>query len=291
MGNAMWAKAQQRARCAKQILSRRYFNYREKRYDFNKLNICYTFPMFQPYSSGTYAQRAKLTIDCINQTIPALGSLATSIGCRPLTVVKIEDFARTEEKQRSANELKHYFDIHGSDKATLHQYHYVYGSILMNRAKISGVLEIGMGTNNTDVVSNMGMRGRPGASLRAFRDYLERAKIYGADIDRRILFAEDRIETFFVDQTAPESFLALGKQLPSDLDLIIDDGLHSPSANIETLKFALPRIKTAGWVVIEDIGTPTLPVWQVVSALLPSNFEAFIITANLGNLFAVRRLG
>jgi hypothetical protein len=291
MRNRMLAKAQQRALSAKKNLSRQYFDYREKRYDFHKLNVCYTFPMFQPYSSGTYEQRAKLTINCINQTIPSLGSLATSIDCRPPTVVKIEDFAKTKEQLRSASELKRYFDTHGSDKATLHQYHYVYGPILMDRIKIRGVLEIGMGTNNTDVVSNMGTGGRPGASLRAFRDYLEKAKIYGADIDQRILFADDRIETFFVDQTDPESFVALGKQVPSDLDLIIDDGLHSPSANIETLKFALSRIKPGGWVVIEDIGTPTLPVWHVVSALLPHHFEAHIITANLGNLFAVRRLG
>jgi hypothetical protein len=290
MQNRMWTKAQQRVLSTKQNLSKQYFDYREKRYDFHKLNVCYTFPMFQPYSSGTYEQRARLTINCINQTIPSLGSLATSIGCRPPRVVTIEDFAKTKEQLRSANELKRYLDTHGSDKATLHQYHYVYGPILMDRIKISGVLEIGMGTNNTDVVSNMGTGGRPGASLRAFRDYLEQAKIYGADIDQRILFADDRIETFFVDQTDPGSFVALGEQVPSDLDLIIDDGLHSPSANIETLKFALSRIKPGGWVVIEDIGTPTLPVWYVVSAFLPHNFEAHIITAHLGNLFAVRRL-
>jgi hypothetical protein len=161
----------------------------------------------------------------------------------------------------------------------------------MDRSRISGVLEIGMGTNNTDVVSNMGMAGKPGASLRAFRDYLAQAKIYGADIDRRILFAEDRIQTFFVDQTAPDSFVALSKQVPCELDLIIDDGLHSPNANLETLRFALSRIKRGGWAVIEDIGAPTIPVWDVVSALLPHNFEAYVVKADLGNVFAVQRLG
>jgi hypothetical protein len=290
MRNRMWAKAKQSSLSAKRYASKRYFDYREKRYDFHKLNVCYTFPMFQPYSSGTYEQRAELTINCINQTIPSLGSLATSIECRPPIVVKMEDFPKTEDQLRSANELKRYFDRYGSDKATLHQYHYVYGPILMDRDRISGVLEVGLGTNNTDVVSNMGTEGRPGASLRAFRDYLEQARIYGADIDRRILFAEDRIETFFVDQTAPDSFVELGKQVPSGLDLIIDDGLHTPSANIETLKFALSRIKRGGWSVIEDIGSPSLPVWDLVSALLPHNFEAYLITADLGNLFAVRRL-
>jgi len=32
---------------AKRYASKRYFDYREKRYDFHKLNVCYTFPMFQ----------------------------------------------------------------------------------------------------------------------------------------------------------------------------------------------------------------------------------------------------
>ena len=68
------------------------------------------------------------------------------------------------------------------------------------------ILEIGLGTNNVDVVSNMGRDGIPGASLRAFRDYLINSKIYGADIDKSILFSEERIETYFVDQTNDTSF-------------------------------------------------------------------------------------
>jgi hypothetical protein len=119
MRNRMWAKAKQSSLSAKRYASKRYFDYREKRYDFHKLNVCYTFPMFQPYSSGTYEQRAELTINCINQTIPSLGSLATSIECRPPIVVKMEDFPKTEDQLRSANELKRYFDRYGSDKATL----------------------------------------------------------------------------------------------------------------------------------------------------------------------------
>ena len=45
-----------------------------------------------------------------------------------------------------------------------------------------------MGTNNPNLVSTMGSSGRPGASLYAFKEYLPNAIIYGADIDKDILF-------------------------------------------------------------------------------------------------------
>ena len=36
------------------------------------------------------------------------------------------------------------------------------------------------------------------ASVRAFRDFLKKAQIYGADIDKKILFKEDRIILFML---------------------------------------------------------------------------------------------
>ncbi|MDB9839765.1 hypothetical protein OAC57_05685 [Planktomarina temperata] len=67
------------------------------------------------------------------------------------------------------------------------------------------IFEIGLGTNNVDIVSAMGTEGKPGASPRAFRDFWPEAQLIGADFDARILFSEDRIETYFVDQTKPKT--------------------------------------------------------------------------------------
>lgn len=286
----MIAGARQKLASAKRFASTQYFTYRENRYDFHKLNVCYSFPMFQPYSSGSYQARAELTMEAINQTIPRLSSLASSLQCRMASDQHIRDFPKSEDELGAAAALKRYFDIYGSDKARLHEYHYVYGPILMDRSAVTGVLEIGIGTNYVDVVSSMGKHGKPGASLRAFRDFFKEAKVYGADVDKRILFVEDRIATFFVDQTDPSSFLQLAERVPQELDLVIDDGLHTPNANIETLKFGLTKIKRGGWVVVEDIGSPALPIWQVVSSLLPANFRAHIIRGEAANMFAVNRL-
>jgi hypothetical protein len=136
----------------------------------------------------------------------------------------------------------------------------------------------------------MGVSGKPGASLRAFRDFCPNALIFGADIDRRVLFSEDRISTFYVDQTELATFARLSGELPCDFDLIIDDGLHSPDANINTLTFALPKLKCGGWAVIEDICVDSLSIWQLVTSLLPPAYKAQIFQADGGLLFAVQRL-
>ena len=71
------------------------------------------------------------------------------------------------------------FDAHGSDKANSHNYHHVYGAILRQPECASAVFGIGLGTHHTGVVSNTGAHGRPGSSLRAFRDFLPHPKFTG----------------------------------------------------------------------------------------------------------------
>jgi hypothetical protein len=273
----------------KRFIWGKYFYFRQRNFDFSRLNVCRTFPLFAPHSAGAYKDTARLTIQAINQTIPLLSTFAISVSQKQHNITSIKDFPVSDEDLEAARDIKKYFDKYGSDKAN-NGYHNIYGPILKNRDEITGVLEIGMGTNNTDVVSNMGLWGYPGASLKAFRDFLKSAMIFGADIDKRILFKDERIETFFVDQTDSVAFTELGKSILSDLDLVIDDGLHSPNANIETLRFGLTKIRIGAWVVVEDISPEALPLWEVVSALLPSNYEPHILHGESVLVFAVKRL-
>ena len=99
--------------------------------------------------------------------------------------------------------LESIFNKYGSDKANYHNYHYLYAWILKNPSEIKSLFEIGLGTKNSNVVSNMGKNGKPGASLKAFKEFLPNASIIGADVDSKILLEEERIKTFFVDQTNP----------------------------------------------------------------------------------------
>lgn len=255
-------------------------------------NLHARLPLFAPCSGGDAASLSHLTLQCANQLVPSLRDLLLSTG-RPMPEpVDVADFVNSRGHAAvSAEPLKEIFTRHGSDKATYHSYYILYDYILARRGVIERVFEIGLGTNNTDVVSNMGAGGRPGASLRAFREHLPNARIYGADLDRRILFTEDRIETFPVDQTDDASFEVLGRSLPSGFDLMIDDGLHSPNANLKSLRFFLPRLKVGGWAVVEDIGPAAVPLWQIVASMLPATFEAFVLNnKSTASMFAVRRL-
>jgi len=254
------------------------------------LNITDTFPLFAPYSAGNYKSKAGLTVQAINQSFPFLRSLAKFARGGEISVDDIATFPRTGDERQSAMRLKVLLDRYGSDKASHHNYHHLYGAILHNPGAIENIFEIGLGTNNIEVVSNMGSDGRPGASLRAFRDYCPNAKVYGADIDRRVLFEEDRIRTFFIDQTDPASFDPILAELPSQFDLVIDDGLHSPNANFASLELALRLIKVGGWAVIEDIGPDALSVWHVVAALLSDAYKSHLLAAHDGWMFAVQRL-
>ena len=247
-------------------------------------------PMYAPLSFGTFKDRAPLTLLAVQQTFPLLAELLQRTGRPVLKTLTIAEWCENRFDPAAMVTLKRLLDGYGSDKCNFHNYHMLYARLLRNPAAIKRILEIGLGTNNDDVVSNMGLDGRPEASLRAFRDFLPNAQIFGADVDRRILFTEDRIVTRFVDQTDVTTFEALGEAIGADFDLIIDDGLHAPNANLATLIFALQRVRVGGWVVVEDIAPASSSLWQVVAHLIPDGFRPALLSADEALVFVVERL-
>ena len=156
------------------------------------------------------------------------------------------------------SKLTELMNLYGSDKGgknNHHNYSEYYSEIFFHKKKeIKNFLEIGLGTNNINMASNMGAEGVPLASLRAWRDYFENANIYGADIDKDILVNEDRIKTFFVDQTDPETIELLFKKIGVDLfDVILEDGLHEYNANICFFENSIKYLSNNGVYIIEDV--------------------------------------
>jgi len=247
---------------------------------------------FAPNTSGYYQGLEKtihdLTILSATQIFPTMALMADRFRGVSLVPVTAEQFCKDLGASQEAIALKKIFDSYGCDKSQNHDYHFVYGAVLKSLGKIDSMLEIGLGTTNTDVVSNMGKIWVPGNSLRAFREYLPGTSIYGADVDKRILFQEERIKTYFVDQTDASTIKALNVKIPGRLDLLIDDGLHAPNANLAVLAEAFDKIKAGGWLVIEDISPEAHPIWSVASALLPSQYTSYLIEAKGGMVFAVR---
>ena len=81
------------------------------------------------------------------------------------------------------------------------------------------------------------------------------AAVCGADVDRRILFREDRIKTFYCDQSDRSSIRELWSQpdLQGGADIIIEDGLHTFEANVSFLEESLDHLCPGGIYVTEDI--------------------------------------
>lgn len=252
------------------------------------LKIIEALPAYAPNSAGHAEARSALALLAATQSVEFLGQLVRQLGARELPLTDPAGFAAGGDEDATAR-LDQLFRHYGSDKSTDHDYHLVYAHVLETLPPGASVLEVGLGTNNESIVSTMGHLGHPGASLRAFRDYLPASSVHGADIDRGILFQEERIQTSWVDQTSEASVRALEAELPDQLHLIIDDGLHSPNANLQVLMLALRVLPVGGWLVIEDIIPAAEDFWRVVAALLPDNFEPTLVRAKGGDMFVVRR--
>ena len=158
----------------------------------------------------------------------------------------------------SNSKLTELMNFYGSDKGgrnNHHNYSEYYSELFFNERKnIKNFLEIGLGTNDVNMLSNMGEKGIPLASLKAWRDYFDNAIIYGADIDKKILKNHERIKTYFVDQTDPKTIELLFKNIGiSDFDVILDDGLHEYNANICLFENSIKFLSNSGIYIIEDV--------------------------------------
>jgi len=186
-------------------------------------------------------------------------TLQNSISQNSLTL----DMSRSSTK----NEISILCDLYGSDKGstfgggnphykwTSHTYTTIYEYLFNSiRNDVRNVFECGLGTNNQNINNNMGADGKPGASLRVWRDYFPNADIFGADIDKEILFTENRIQTDFIDQTNPNDIKAFfAKFNKNTFDIMIDDGLHTFEAATTLLENSIEYLKDNGLYIIEDL--------------------------------------
>jgi hypothetical protein len=137
-----------------------------------------------------------------------------------------------------------------------HNYTTLYNSIFEKiRNNNLRIFELGLGTNNINLPSNMGVNGRPGASLYGWSEYFPNSLIFGADIDMNILFNTDKIKTFFCDMLNPSIIKDMwnNKDLHENFDIIIEDGLHEFNANVCFFENSIHKLKKGGYYIIEDI--------------------------------------
>lgn len=158
----------------------------------------------------------------------------------------------------------------GSDKGAAdgrgwHNYTTFYSALFSPvRENSLRVFELGLGTNNIHIASNMGKDGVPGASLRGWAEYFPAAHVFGADIDRGILFETDRIQTFWCDQTSPDAIRVLWSNpaLTDPFDILIEDGLHTFEANKCFFENSIHKVKSGGVYIIEDVVVSQIPRYE-----------------------------
>lgn len=153
-------------------------------------------------------------------------------------------------------------------------YEFLFGH---RRDLIMDVFECGIGSANTEIASNMGFNGRPGASLRLWRDYFPNSQITAVDIDEGALVNEPRINSYQLDQTN-ETMITNFWNCHSNLyfDLMVDDGLHNVHAGMVLLRNSIGRLKSDGYYVIEDVSANDLEVFSL--ELTKSNFDYYIVS-------------
>ncbi len=188
--------------------------------------------------------------------------------------------------------LNNLCDTYGSDKGEVspdsnpyvwasHNYADFYSLIFgLRRNDVISVVECGIGTNNSALASSMGIDGKPGASLRMWRDYFPNANIVGCDIDSDVLFAEERIKTFHCDQTSSNSirnFLENAELVEGSVDIIIDDGLHEFFAGISFFENMIAALRQDGTYVIEDVNHSDIIKYKNYFSKHGNAFEARFI--------------
>jgi hypothetical protein len=210
---------------------------------------------------------------------------------------------------RNSSELAELCDLYGSDKGSnrtmnhayswhSHRYTDFYEMFFSNHTQeVSFVFECGIGTSNLNFPANMGSNGRPGASLRVWRDYFPNARIYGADIDNDVLFKEERIETFYMNQLDPISIKSATQKFPDGMfDFMVDDGLHTFEAALTLFLNSNRLLSPRGIYVIEDV-TPRSMGQLLIPGVIPDSFETYPVTFHevgknqeLNSLLVITRL-
>jgi hypothetical protein len=126
---------------------------------------------------------------------------------------------------------------YNTDKATDHFFTDVYDKIFNNlRTKKLNILEIGIFT---------------AGSIKMWKDYFSNSQIYATDIEDKTHYIEDRIFIEQGDQTDVNFMTNVFSNV--EFDIIIDDGGHTMEQQQITLETMLPRLKSGGIFVVEDL--------------------------------------
>lgn len=242
----------------------------------DSLKLLEQLAMFKPNSAGRTPELASSARSSVEPTMKCLAAFVNAASRRPgMWRGDSETFGAGYGDL--AQHMRTSFHKNGSDKSESHSYEKIYARIFSETAPDGGVVEIGLGSQDRSVLSHMDHKFRPGGSLRSFAELFPSAQIFGGDIDSSVLFTASRINTRQVDQLDPASLNTFLAAIPDGVAVFIDDGLHSPEANLNSLRAALPKLRPGGWAVIEDIAPAAEPIWSIVADAMADTADSYLI--------------
>ena len=99
------------------------------------------------------------------------------------------------------------------------------------------------------------------------------------------------IQTFFIDQLNIETIKNIKSLIPK-VDLIIDDGLHQPDANLNVIINLLDHLNPNGILVIEDIETSFVNIFQIIEKIYnkSNKFKSSLIKMKNGYCLLIQNL-
>src|SRR5213594_4177835 len=150
-----------------------------------------------------------------------------------------------------ADDLVELAKLYGTDKWGNHWYaqHYQTHFGRLRKRPVS-VLEVGVG-GYADPTAG-------GESLKMWKRFFPRGRIYGIDIYDKSALEERRIRMFRGDQADPQ-FLRRVVEKIGRLDIVIDDGSHRNPDVITSFETLFPLLADGGVYAIEDVQTSYWP--------------------------------
>ena len=85
---------------------------------------------------------------------------------------------------------------------------------------------------------------------------------------------------YYFDQNEISSLDNFPNEYLGNVDVLIDDGLHSIVANINSIYFAEKMLKKGGYLVIEDINKYAEELYQLTLFVASKTFEVNLYTNN-----------
>lgn len=128
-----------------------------------------------------------------------------------------------------------------------------------------------------------------GDSLRSWKEVFPNTRIVGIDNDPEVKKRCVDLEIYIGDQRDPEFLAGLISKI-GEPDIIIDDGGHTRTCQVQSIVYLFPMLKSKGLYIIEDIETSyikhyndsKLSIVEYVKTLInPTNFTV-LRTPSLG---------